>query len=451
MRATLVAAMCAAALAANADGIDFNAGADVRVRQEIMSDVPGLPGGGRLMPAVKLDHKNHVRFRARAWAQAAYDAGDSGKWRLYTRLTDELRWYVRPTKGPYTWPDEVVLDNLFIEGKGAFGGFLDLCIGRQDLYKLYGLDHLFVDGTPGDGSRTVFTDMARARLNFTEESHLDVFFLYNKDDGVLRWGTHRGNHRSLSGLGGGAEPDMDDWGYGAIWSSKLAEALPYKLFAMQKRTESYMQGGRKHPTTRRSLLGTKLEPQLTDELSLQFEGMGQIGRNGEDDWLTGWSAYAGVNWSEKGEGVKPFAKLGLHLMSGDKDAAREDGGNHAWDPMWARGVNDSEMFLYGSHYGAAWWSNMIYLKSTVGADIGRRHRLEASTGPIFAECEDGLGGGNGNFKGLLSQVRYDIPLFSAGERFEIFGHVLAELFNPGDYYETDRPGWFLRWQIDVKF
>ena len=83
--------------------------------------------------------------------------------------------------------------------------------------------------------------------------------------------------------------------------------------------------------------------------------------------------------------------------------------------------------------------------------LRRRHRLEASTGPIFAECEDGLGGGNGNFKGLLSQVRYDIPLFSAGERFEIFGHVLAELFNPGDYYETDRPGWFLRWQIDVKF
>ena len=171
MRATLVAAMCAAALAANADGIDFNAGADVRVRQEIMSDVPGLPGGGRLMPAVKLDHKNHVRFRARAWAEAAYDAGDSGKWRLYTRLTDELRWYVRPTKGPYTWPDEVVLDNLFIEGKGAFGGFLDLCIGRQDLYKLYGLDHLFVDGTPGDGSRTVFTDMARIGLFTPLEEH----------------------------------------------------------------------------------------------------------------------------------------------------------------------------------------------------------------------------------------------------------------------------------------
>ena len=51
----------------------------------------------------------------------------------------------------------------------------------------------------------------------------------------------------------------------------------------------------------------------------------------------------------------------------------------------------------------------------------------------------------------MSQVRYDIPIFSAGERFEIFGHVLAELFNPGDYYETDRPGWFLRWQVDVKF
>ena len=38
-----------------------------------------------------------------------------------------------------------------------------------------------------------------------------------------------------------------------------------------------------------------------------------------------------------------------------------------------------------------------------------------------------------------------------GERFEIFGHVLAEFFNPGDYFETDRPGYFLRWQVELKF
>ena len=44
-----------------------------------------------------------------------------------------------------------------------FDGFLDLKVGRQNLRGLCGLDRIFVDGTPGDGSRTLYTDMASVR------------------------------------------------------------------------------------------------------------------------------------------------------------------------------------------------------------------------------------------------------------------------------------------------
>ena len=436
--------------------LDFNAGADLRIRQEIMDNIPGLPGGGLLLNAPRSERRNHIRFRPRVWGELKLDTEAAGKWRIYTRLTDEMRWYIDPKDSKYTWPDEVVLDNLFVEGKGLFDGFLDLAIGRQDLLGLWGLDHVFVDGTPGDGSRTTYADMARFSLNFTEDSRLHLFFLYNADDNVLRWGTERGKHRSLSGLGGGAEPEMDDWGFGAIWDSKF-DAVDYKLFAVEKYTQSFYRGGVKHPYARRTTLGAKLEPHLTETLSLQFEGMGQVGRNGDGDLLSGWSAYAGLNWN--GEKIKdagsPFGRLGLHFMSGDEDAAREDGGHSAWDPLWARGVNDSELFLYGTHYGAAWWSNMIYLKATLGFKVSERFRFVGSAGPMFAETRDGLGGGDGAFKGFLSQVRLDVPIITAdsdkGERFEVFGHVLAEFFNPGDYFETDRPSWFVRWQLDFKF
>ena len=37
------------------------------------------------------------------------------------------------------------------------------------------------------------------------------------------------------------------------------------------------------------------------------------------------------------------------------------------------------------------------------------------------------------------------------ERFKVFGHVLLEWFNPGDYFDTDKPAYFVRWQIDFKF
>ena len=454
----LVVAVTAVAASASArgDGFEFDAGADLRIRQELMDNVPGLPGGGLLLKTPRSGFRNHMRYRPRVWGEVRFGSEELGQFRIYTRLTDEFRWCPEPRVHKNTFPDELILDNLFLEGKGLFDEFLDFTIGRQDIYGLYGLDHVFVDGTPGDGSRTVYSDMFRTRLHFTEVSSLDLFTLYNFDDSDVRWGTKRGKHRSLTGLGGGAEPDMDDWGVGAVWNSDLGEALPYQLFVMQKYTRAFRRSGVMHPYTLRELFGGKLMPQLTDEWSLRLEAMGQVGRNGDGDTLSGWSTYAGVNWKSATESsIRPFGSLGYHVMSGDEDAADEDGGHHAWDPMWARGVNDSEMFLYGTHYGAAWWSNMHFLKLSAGLDFGPRHKVVASTGPMFAEAKDGLGGGDGFFKGLLSQMRYDFPIWLAdkdkGERFEVVGHVLAEFFNPGDYFETDKPGWFFRWQVEFKF
>lgn len=435
---------------------DFDAGADLRIRQELMENVPGLPGGGVLNPSVRGKYKNHIRFRPRVWGEFKGETSEGVKWRVYTRLTDEFRWYVQPSHPrPYAFPDELILDNLFLETKDLFDGFVDFTIGRQDIYGLYGLDHIFVDGTPGDGSRTIYSDMARIAFKFDNGRRLDLFALYNTDDCGIRWGTDEGNHRSLTGLGAkDAEPTMDDWGFGAIWNDRFSPSVPYQVFLMQKNTRSFMTGSKNHPGTQRELLGFKTVPQLDEHWALQLEAMGQVGQNDDHQTLAGASSYAGVNWSgRRTDFFTPFGKMGYHFMSGDDDAAEEDGGHTAWDPMWARGVNDSELFLYGTHYGAAWWSNMHYLKTTLGLDFGKYHKLVGHCGPLFAAAQDGLGGGNGFFKGVLSQIRYDFPLLTIGtsRSFEVFGHILAEFFNPGDYYETEKPSWFVRWQIDFKF
>ena len=437
--------------------VDFDAGADLRIRQELMENVPGLPGGGLLSPDVRGKFTNHMRFRPRIWGELKGVTENWGSWRVYTRLTDEFRWCPEPYKNTHSFPDEVILDNLFIEGKGLFDGFLDLKVGRQDFYGLYGLDHVFVDGTPGDGSRTTYGDMAGLTLHFTEKSKLDLFALYNHDDTDIRWGTDRSKHTVLSGLDPRGSPDMDDYGFGAIWGSELAKGLPYQLFVMQKNTHEFRDAAdAEHPWTQRELVGAKFVPQLDEEWSLQLEGMGQVGCDGDGATISGWSTYSGVNWkSATASSVKPYGKLGYHFMSGDDDAATETGGHSAWDPMWARGVNDSELFLYGTHYGAAWWSNMHYVKLTLGLELGAKHRLEGSCGPLFAAAQDGLGRGDGYFKGFLSQARYDFPVWlgdkKKGERFEVFGHVLAEFFNPGDYFETEKPAFFFRWQLEFKF
>lgn len=423
-----VAVSSAAAVPCHAEGLAFDAGADLRIREELMENVPGLPNGG-FVRAVRSEFKNHVRFRPRVWAEIRGETADAGNWRIFTRLADEFRWNIQPYSNGNTFPGELMLDNLFLEGKGLFDDLLDLKIGRQDLYNYCGLAHVFVDGTPGDGSRSIYTDMAALKFHVDEVSTLDAFALYNTDDvGDLRWGTDRSRHLATAARFPGSRCNQDDWGAGLIWGSKAVEWLPYQVFAAEKR----FNGEDGHT----ELLGAKVSPEWAEGIKSDFEAMSEL--NGE------WSGFASVDWKGRKSGsICPLASLSYHYMSEE------------WDPMWSRGVNDSELFLYGTHNGVAWWSNMHFVKLTAGMEFGPRHRLTASTGPMFAARNDYLGDGNGTFKGLLTQGKYEFPLWladrKAGERFEIFGHFLVEFFNPGDYYATSKPAWFVRWQIEMRF
>ena len=210
MKRLAILAMAVAAVTASFAEVDFNIGADLRVRQEFYDNVPGLPGGGLLSTAPYGKYVNRMRFRPRVWGELKF----ADKLRIYSRLTDEFRWNVTNSEKnrKSEFPEEVFLDNLFIEGVGFFDGFFDFVIGRQDIYKLYGLDHIFQDCTPGDGSRSIYSDMVRFTLNFEEDRKLDVFGLYHHDDNHLRWGTGRSAHRQMTGLGAGAEDGrVGDW------------------------------------------------------------------------------------------------------------------------------------------------------------------------------------------------------------------------------------------------
>lgn len=436
--------------------IDYDFGADLRIRQELMENVPGLPNGGRSNTDKIGKYKNWIRFRPRVWGEVKGTTQSGSSWRLYTRLTDEIRWTVRPhVDQKHAWPGELLLDNLFLEGKGLFDGLLDISVGRQDSVGLYGLDHIFYDGTPGDGSRAMYMDLVRLAFNFDDDRRLDLFATYNSDRSDVRLARKRNRIDGLTGLGG-AEPKMDDWGFGAIWNDHLAENVPVQLFAMHKNTLAYSHPkyGRR-PATHRTLFGTKLKPQLTDEWSLDLELMAQVGWNGNKDTLHGESAYVGAMWKDRGSGWRQFTKYGYRFMSGSDDAASEDGGHGSWDPMWSRGPTEADFFLWGAPYGTYWWSNMHYLKATYGVDFGRLHYVSFCTGPVFSAARDRMGGGDGVFKGMQSQLKYAFPIYltdeSEGRGFDVFAYIQFELFNPGDYYSSEKPSWFVRWQVDFKF
>ncbi len=433
------------------DFFSFDAGADLRVRQEIMHNVPLLPAGGmQSNGAIRGKTRNHFRIRPRVWAEVKM--GEN--WRFYTRLADEMRAGIAQSSAVHvhTWPGEVFVDNLFLEGKGLFDDRVDVIVGRHDINNMFGLDHIFTDPTAGDGSRAFSTDLLRVTFRPTEDSTLDVFGFLNKDRDYMRFGTKRSRYGIQRTGFGGNDTEMDDWAFGVVWGSNV-NLLDYQLFWIQKNTASFHRRGVKHPRRQVNLLGTKLVPHWTENFSTPVEVMAQVGQNGRDEELCAWSTYTGIHWTDRSkETWRPFISTGLHIMSGDKDAATEDGGRHAWDPMWYRAADDSEMFPYGSLYGTAWFSNLYNFKTTLGYDIGRHHRVSLMFGPLFVQQKDGLGGGDGSFKGFLTRFMYAFPLWDKEDsRFKVLSHVMVEYFNPGDYYATDKPAYFVRWQIEFKF
>ena len=463
-----------AEIAETSSKLKANAGADFRVRQEIMHNVPGLPGApGAMLPRSKKEAINQFRFRPRVWGRLDYE-----NFGLYTRLVNETREYVvengqRHADRNYTFPDEVVVDNLYFEGMGLFDGFLDFRFGRQDLFdgkhSVLGLDHIMQDGAPYVGSRSCYADMARFTLHPTEDSKLDMFALYDNGRNVLRWGNHNSDNRPMNALNPRDSPGMDEWGGGAVWASDLFEKrLPYQIYAVHKHTESYWARWTPAPTRMAekqiTTLGVRVQPQVTESFSFDFEGAKQFGsKSNGGKQAGGWMGYAAMDLHPQiSKEWQPYARLSAYYLSGDRHRTDDENDNDtAWDPMWARSPNDSELFQYGTVYGPGYWSNMLYTKLTLGADFGPHHGLCAYSGPMWAAVNDHIGQvgatGGSSYKGWNSSIRYDFPVWLAPkgakgmDRFEVFGHVVAEMFNPGDYYDSTRPAYFLRWEFIFKF
>ena len=461
-------------------GLEFDFGADLRVRQEMMDNIPGNPGGiYSVSPAARGVNKNQIRIRPRVWFEL-----EGGPFRLYSRIADEFREYpvrngVKRDKRAYSFPDEVFLDNLYLEGRALEWEALesigvssfDFRIGRQDLleggHSIFGLDRIIAEGTPFDGSRSFFSDMVRTTLHFDETRKLDLFALYCNGRNDIRWGNRQSDARSLNPICMSDSADLDEWGGGAVYSeSALDGALPFKLYSIFKRSENYVSQKpieRKMPAKEVTTLGVLLEPRFNEYWGMELEAAKQFGRtlNGNRQ-AGGWMGHGGFNYRpDLLKRFDPVVSWTTTYYSGDADRTDADDNDTAWDPMWGRYTQDSEMLVYGALYGNCYWSNMIYSKLKLTMRFGARHALYAYTGPMFAAVQDNLGHADGSgesmYKGWLSACRYDFPIrlaekgASGWRGIDIFAHIVAETFHPGDYFDSSKPAYFARWQIDFRF
>ena len=167
-------------------GLDWDAGADLRVRQEASDNLPkriNAQGEG-----VTAKNDNYLRIRPRVWGQVKNE-----DFKLYLRVADEFREYFQPRESRNARPpDEVLVDSLYLDLYNLADGWLDLRIGRQDFFgpdgPIYGAGRVICDGTPFDGSRTIFMDAIKATVKFDEKNSLDLLAIYNSAETEMSWG-----------------------------------------------------------------------------------------------------------------------------------------------------------------------------------------------------------------------------------------------------------------------
>ncbi|KAF0103658.1 MAG: hypothetical protein FD187_926 [bacterium] len=447
----LFLALCAGLASAADPAPVFSGGADLRLRQEMFDNAIWLD-------STNDDHKRSFqRYRARAWGQAA----PAENIKAHGRLMWEGRHYSTldlPATTPHddTYNGALMFDSLYLQADRLGGLPLSLKLGRQDI--ILGNGWLVLDGTPFDGSRTIYFDALRATYSRGDTS-LDLILvdndakstlvLNNKDEdqieqdeqGLILYARHKWN------------PDTSIDGFYMYKDNDASRGeAPPRWYNNGAAARSFADDGHTHA------VGGRVESRFAERWSLRAEAAYQWGRREtrnasggtiSDRDLRAWG-FNGRLTRDFGGDWKQRAHLGYEFLSGD-DPDTSD--NEAFDPLWGRWPQWSELIIYTyaaeSRIGEI--TNLHRLNLGWTAQVHAKANLSLDWHALFADektCTVGAldYGCDGSFRGHLftSWIR---------AKFDktISGHLVAEYFLPGDYYASsnDDNAWFFRAEVNL--
>jgi len=154
----------------------MNWGGDLRIRNEYFNNGvslgsnPNLTTGFPVPGFPQVHEQDYFRIRGRLWTSITPTEGLS----LNVRLAAEPRDFMNPSTMDTYYDREGmqwrygIIDNLNVQWKQPANLPLTLTVGRQEIF--LGDGWLVGDGTPNDGSFTMFFDAARATLDLKDQN-----------------------------------------------------------------------------------------------------------------------------------------------------------------------------------------------------------------------------------------------------------------------------------------
>ncbi len=423
MRTVILLLVCALApLAAQTDtarNIEF--GFEQRVRNENFNNLFDFSGSAD-------DQRVQVRWRTRAWMKAPLSRDID----FTVGVNQETNQILTPDR-PFRF-DEAFFETAYVDFKRLFVHGLSLRVGRQDLRK--GEGFLLFDGTPGDGSRTLYFNAAVLGYSW-KKSKIELIGISNprtdrylprvhdRSKALIDW-----NERALGAYYTGSE--LKDTAIEAYYFYKKETGDPRPVANVQHQ-------GDRHLWT----AGGRAIRKFPHGLSLTSEFASQWGEQHPNRTLAskGGYAYLKKNFGRDGRHYVLGGYIGL---SGDDPATPSKIEN--WDPLFSRWPKWSELLIYtqlreiaGNYWSntGMWQAEMVYVPlKPVNVRLTYYHLAAfhpfSGAPSLYA---------TGKTRGDLPQIRVD---YTPNKYWKF--HALYERMVPGNFYSARAPAYFLRFE-----
>ncbi len=430
----------------------MNWGGDFRVRNEYFNNLLTLNS------EAARHEQDYFRFRARIWA-AITPVKDVS---LNARLATEPReWLEQAGCTPYKghtgldWT-EGVMDSLNLQWKNLLDQPATLTVGRQDI--LLGDGWLVGEGTPNDGSWTLFLDSARLTYELKEQHTVfEVIGIAQNAyaDGWLP--TLNNQNRVLT------EQNENGAIFSVANSSRRAANLTgYFIYKHDDRVTSlgdnadiYTVGGRLS-----GLLGEHWKYSAEGAYQFGWKQDLNIGKNTPvpvagnplaNRTLDAYGFNSKLTWLAKDKSNNQL-HLAFEFLTGDKPGSQND---EMFDILWGRVPRWSEIGLYSAAPEARIGQQGNVIRFGPGWSITPLKNLDFSAAyyALFAvesvptrEASASLFSNSDNFRGHFVQAVLKYK-FNA----HLSGHLLGECLFPGNFYANSEPISFLRAEMTATF
>lgn len=432
----------------------WSGGLDLRLREV------GINNANALDDTSPSAERHFQRYRLRAWGQYT----PSETLTANARLMWEGRHYAEPDIASFeTWySGAVMFDNLYVQADKVGGLPLKLKLGRQDI--MLGNGWLMLDGTPLDGSRTIYFDALRATYVNGLTSLETILIRQNPKtrltlNGEVEDQTEQNEKGLVLYLRNKYSPDTDLDGFYIYKGNSPAVGEAPLGWRLNNGTSFPSRSDDGHVNA----LGGRIETQFAPNWKLRAEAAAEWGRrNGSEMRGFGFNGRVthtlGGAWNNR-------VHVGFEYLSGDDPDTTSR--NEAFDPLWGRWPQWSELYgpyTYGMETRTGETTNLHRLNLGWVAKVHSTTELSLDYHALFAD-ENTKCGPNGVTcttapppgLGFSTHDKFRGHLLTAWLRSKfdkhISGHLLAEYFMPGDYYVAPKGdnAYFLRAELNLTY